>query len=239
MSLQNYLTTTTCLELSSVRNKGDILKYAEATLISDTKWVEQELSGIDPFKYVLAMSLVSCLSLFKITVFTCKHLMKPMAKYDKLAYNVHSVVNSTETSADESLMSIKEGIEDLNKDNYITNSYIKSERASSLNSLRVYLYQNSLQLKGKVLKRVEHRVSENDLIKSVENINFMPKLSTTQVTFGNDLNNLLSNVLPNMITLKKRTSSTDTYLTFKDDDYGFLEESLKQLYNEPIRVIFE
>lgn len=226
------------LNWSQTRSKDDIALYVGATLLGDYEWIMREFNNEFSIRCLLACICCFPLSLFKILCFIPKQLMKPQPTYNGLKYNINGTVNTLNKPEDTSIY-LKEQLENCVKDTYCTNTTIKSQRAETLNSLRKYLYQNDLKLQGKILKHTEHRVSEDDLLKSIEDETFMPKLSTTQITFGNEINEMISIVLPDMITLKKKIACKDTYVTFKDDDYGFLEETLKQLYNEPIRVTFD
>ena len=53
-------------------------------------------------------------------------------------------------------------------------------------------------------------------------------------------NNLLAQVFPNYISLKNKKFTKDTYIIAEADDYGFLQEKLKEIYQEEgIRVTFD
>lgn len=109
-------------------------------------------------------------------------------------------------------------------------------KTSALVSLRNYLYQNDLTLKGYILKEVNHRVSDHDLIKSILDGGEMARLSTTYITFGSELNDILAEVLPS--SPKKRTLQGQSCLAF-ENDYGFMIQELRQIYQEPVKVTFD
>ena len=109
-------------------------------------------------------------------------------------------------------------------------------KTNALVSLRNYLYQNNLTLKGYILKEVNHRVSDHDLINSILDGGEMAKLSTTYITFGKELDDLLVEVLPS--NPKKRTIKGQSCLAF-ENDYGFMIEELRRIYQEPVKVTFD
>lgn len=123
--------------------------------------------------------------------------------------------------------------------NFNTDKRIKSLKTEAMNSLKNYLKSNNLTLIGTVLQVTSHNISEEILCECAERGIITTPFSTTKITFNNDLNELLYKILPDFVTLKKKKSSQDTYIIAEDDDYGFLEEKLRKIYQEPIRVIFD
>lgn len=228
----SYDTIIFNLNWSKTRGKDDIPLYTGATLLGDYEYIMSKFNNRVSLVSVLAYVCNLPLSLAKIMCFIPKQLMKPNTNcgYVEPESSI-SEVNEPENDLEES--------DDLFHDIYCLDNMIKSQKANNLIELRKYLYTNDFKLHGNIIKRIEHRVSDEDMLRSVEDKNFMPKFSTTQITFGNDLNKILSMALPNIITLKKRTISDETYVLFKDDDYGFLEETLKRVYLEPIKVIID
>lgn len=124
-------------------------------------------------------------------------------------------------------------------DNLINNHEIKSVRSEALNELREILYKNNFELKGYIIKVTNHKVSDEDFLLSAKTGTVIKAFSTTQITFGYEVNRLLSKILPDEVTLKKRRKFNDTYIVFAKDDYGFLEEHLKKLYWKPVKVLFD
>lgn len=130
-------------------------------------------------------------------------------------------------------------VHDSLEDSYQRNKKAKEDRAKNINALRMHLYMNEMILTGNILKVTNHRVSDLDFIESMRTGKIIKPFSTTEITFGSDINTLLKEVFPDYITLKKKKGTKETYITTESDDYGFLEEKLKNLYQEPIRVIFD
>lgn len=227
------------LNWTGTRCRDDIALYVGATLLGDFEWIMREFNHEFSIRCLLACICCFPLSLLKILCFIPKQLMKPQPTYNGLKYNINNTVNNAKVKSEDTSIYLKEQLEDCVKDIYCPNTQIKTEKATNLNDLRKYLYQHNLKLIGNIIKRVNHNVNENDLLENLDNEEYDLRLSTTQITFGNDLNDLLSKTLPNIITLKKRKLNKETYLIFKNDDYGFLQETLSQLYNEPIRVTFD
>ena len=50
---------------------------------------------------------------------------------------------------------------------------------------------------------------------------------------------MIQEALPERVKLKKKRMSEETYLVAENDDYGFLQEHLRNLYQEPIKVKFD
>ena len=229
----SYDTIIFNLNWSETRGKDDIPLYTGATLLGDYEYIMRKFDNKVSLVSVLAYACNLPLSLTKIMCFIAKQLRKPSTNcgYVEPEFDTN-VTNESEDN-------LEEESDSLFNDIYCLDNMIKSQKANNLIELRKYLYEHDFKLQGSIIKRTEHRVSDEDLLRSVEDKNFMPKFSTTQITFGNDLNKILSMALPNIITLKKRTMSEETYVIFKDDDYGFLEETLKRIYLEPVKVVID
>lgn len=125
------------------------------------------------------------------------------------------------------------------QDQYAKSRKEKANKAKILNALRMHLYLNDLKLEGKILKVTQHKINDLDIAEFARTGNISKRLSTTQITFGNEINELLSQALPNYVTLRKKKFSNETYVIAENDDYGFIQEKLKNLYQEDIRVTFD
>lgn len=226
------------LSYSKTRHSADIDTYVGAVILDNHEKIYKICGNKINLLYFILHMCFTPHSLFKIVVFISKQLLKPVSKRTCIPY-MTSTLNSHNEAPEQTQIQHKQNLGIPNIDNYCEDTGIKTKRANTLNNLRKYLYTHDLKLQGKILKRIEHRVSEDDLLKSLDDLSYMPKLSTTQITFGNDLNKILNETLPSMITLRKKKMSNETYVLFKDDDYGFLEETLKRLYLEPIKVTFD
>lgn len=187
------------------------------------------------------------LSLCKIPLYIVQHYSKPVFnprevfKLDKT--NKFKVENDLEDVAGERVI-VNYHVEEREKynsldDQYQKNTKVKMNKAEALNNLRYYLYENDLKLEGRILKVTSHKLTDEEMIKYAETGTIDKPFATTQITFGEEVNKLLSIAIPNYVTLKKRKLSDETYVVALGDDYGFIEEKLKQVYQEPIRVTFK
>ena len=187
------------------------------------------------------------LSLCKIPSYIIEHYKKPVfnpRESFKLDEKVKFVIEDDfeDITSESKIINFKvEQRERYNSldDQYHKNTEAKISKAEALNNLRFYLYKNDLKLEGKIIKVTNHRLTDEEMIKLVEADDTTIALSTTQITFGEKVNKLLSLAIPNYVTLKRKRLSDETYIVALGDDYGFIEEKLKQLYQEPIRVTFE
>ena len=234
--LRSYEQIVFDLAWSTTRSKDDIALYTGATLLGDFEWVLKKSDNKLSAKSLLTYICYIPLSLLKIVCFMFKQLFKPWNTSEQSIPDVKTeTLNKRQFNKIESA---KVSNEQPMRDSYFVDYLIKSKRACTLNSLREYLYQNDLKLKGKIIKRINHRISNEDLLNALEDESLPLEFSTTKITFGNDLNNLLNEIFPEMITLKE-DSDKETYITFKNDDYGFLKEKLERLYMEHLIVTFD
>lgn len=109
-------------------------------------------------------------------------------------------------------------------------------RVSATTKLRSYLYSHNLELRGYILKEVNHKVDDHAFINSIISGEEMAKFTTTYITFGEEIDKWLYEILPTKP--KKRTVQGTSCLAF-ENDYGFMTEELRQLYQEPIKVKFD
>lgn len=109
-------------------------------------------------------------------------------------------------------------------------------RVGAIRQLRTYLYNHNLTLNGRIIKEVNHKVDDHAFINSIISGEEMAKFSTTYITFGETINKLLYEVLPTKP--KKKIIQGVSCLAF-ENDYGFMAEELRQLYQEPVKVTFD
>ena len=109
-------------------------------------------------------------------------------------------------------------------------------KVGAIRQLRTYLYNHNLTLNGKIIKEVNHKVDDHAFISSIISGEEMAKFSTTYITFGEVIDRLLYEVLPTKP--KKRTIQGVSCLAF-ENDYGFMTEELRQIYQEPVKVVFD
>lgn len=181
-------------------------------------------------KFLIAITLILILSSMKCVRYLIQEYSKPVApaleipreNINSLNRDYHYLLESNKLT-----------------DNLINNHEIKSVRSEALNELREILYKNNFELKGYIIKVTNHKVSDEDFLLSAKTGTVIKAFSTTQITFGYEVNRLLSKILPDEVTLKKRRKFNDTYIVFAKDDYGFLEEHLKKLYWKPVKVLFD
>ena len=112
----------------------------------------------------------------------------------------------------------------------------QNARVNATIKLRTYLYSNNLELKGYILKEVNHKVDDHAFISSIISGEEMAKFTTTYITFGEEIDKWLYEVLPTKP--KKRTVQGMSCLAF-ENDYGFMIQELRQIYQEPIKVKFD
>ena len=93
-------------------------------------------------------------------------------------------------------------------------------------------------MEGKIIEKTNHRLTEEEIFDFLNTENPKKNPSTTKITFGDEINELLAIVIPNYVTLKQKgmLSSKETYLITLGDDYGFIQEKLSQIYQESIKV---
>jgi hypothetical protein len=179
---------------------------------------------------------------FFIIIFgTIKSIVHIIENYSKPKFNPKEVYKLDRQVTFTGLNYSAEQREKYNslQDQYAKSRETKASKAKVLNALRMHLYLNDLKLEGKILKVTQHKITDLDVAEFAKTGNISKRLSTTQITFGNEINELLSQALPNYVTLRKKKFSNETYIIAENDDYGFIQEKLKNLYQEEIKVTFD
>jgi hypothetical protein len=231
------MSTQTLLQVSPYKEKH-IWKKLSQVMSDDIDWVYNsfETHGI---KYLICTTLCLHLSLIKCVYLFTQNFFKPECTYQNLKLSYKNI-NSVNSNLEGSTTILRENLEAFPlKDSY-QKSKTKDMKSEAIIELRKYLYLNNFEIRGKILSKIEHKLDDETLIRYAETGNFDKPLSTTKITFGKGLDELLTKVIPSRIKLRKsKLSSSNTCLTFRDDDYGFLSEMLKNLYQENIKVIID
>jgi hypothetical protein len=129
--------------------------------------------------------------------------------------------------------------ETQNHDRYCPKDKVKNQRADTIIALRNYLYQHDLTLHATLIKKINHRRTEEELMEMYRTGVLSKPLSTTHVSFGHDVNKLLKEVLGDAIDLRTDRFSQETYIKVLNDDFAPLKTALKNTYNENIKIQFD
>lgn len=225
----SYITSS----FSPYRSK-DLKKEFLDILAEDREWICSSLESRGLLFAIAFISIMS-LSLLKAIIFLFEETKKPQATYKHLALSRN--LNSESIT---SLLSRREDIDEIeNEDNLCPDVTTKNNRVKALSTLRSYLYQHNFTLNMKVLKKVNHRVDDEDLISMCKSGEITTPLSTTHITLGNEINALLKEVLENTIDLRINKFTKETYIRVLNDDFYPIQEKLSTIYNEPIRFTFD
>ena len=187
--------------------------------------------------FITGLLCITSVSLLKCGVIFLKNIFKPRFNPRNIEINKDCI--NTDDKQYSSTIKLREKYNSLD-DRYQQDREVKTNRAKALNALRLHLYMNDLKLHGTILKVIKHRLSEFDLLECARTGNITKPFSTTQITFGNEINNLLAQVFPDFVMIKNKKFTKDTYVIIEADDYGFLQEKLIKIYQEEnIKVTFD
>lgn len=217
----SYITST----LSTYR--GDLCEEICEILLDDHEMACREIQ-VRGLIFLIAYTMIMLTSFFKILFHTANHFSKPKRPTPQITREMVNRGGNLEY-----MYEIKEA-GNYNKPQYQTRN--QQTKVCAMTELRRYLYNNGLTLKGYILKEINHKVDDHAFINSIISGNEMAKFTTTYITFGEKLNNMLYEVLPTKP--KKRTIQGRKCLAF-ENDYGFMIQELRQLYQEPIKVSFD
>lgn len=178
--------------------------------------------------FLVAYTMIMLISFVKVICHVFDHCGKPKRPTPQITREmVDRARNLTP------MYSIKEA-GNYNKPQYRTKN--QQKRTYYIQELRRFLYNNDMILRGYILKEVNHKVDDHAFINSIIDGEEMAKFTTTYITFGEYLDNMLYEVLPTKP--KKRKLQGNKCLAF-ENDYGFMVQELRQLYQEPIKVQFD
>ena len=225
----SYITSS----LSPYRSR-DLGEEFFGILEEDYQWICDSLEGRG-LLFLIAVIVLMSLSILKAIVFVIEQSQKPVMTYSHLdlARGMHeeSITN---------ILKRRESIPEVqNHDNLCPNTTIKNQRAETLNKLRNYLYQHDLTLHAHIIKKINHRRTEEELIEMYRTGVLSKPLSTTHATFGEDLNKLLKEVLGDTIDLRTDRFSKETFIKVLNDDFTPIKEKLLQVYNETVKFKFD
>lgn len=208
--------------------RGNLEEEIGEILLEDHEMVCREITGRGLI-FLIAYIVIMGISLLKVIFHVFDHYSKPERPLPQITRgNVEKATDLTY------LCEMKEA-RNCNQNQYRTKN--QEAHVNATIQLRNYLYSNDLELEGTILKEVNHKVDDFALLKCIHSgYEEMPKLSTTYITFGEDIDYLLAEVLPSKP--KKRTVQGVKCLAF-ENDYGFIAEELKQIYQESVKVTFD
>lgn len=214
--------------------RGDTSKEIMEVLSEDHEMVCSSLESrglLFGIAYITIMSL----SVVKAIVHAFTQLQKPKATYDHL-----SIVRGMRNENISSILLRRESINDIqNHDNVCPVDKKKEQRAETLTTLRNYLYQHDLTIPIKTIKKINHKVSEDELLEMYRLGEITKPLTTTHITCGDRLNSLLKEVLGDTIDLKINKLTKETYIRIINDDYLPIKQRLEEIYNETIKLKFD
>lgn len=214
--------------------RGDTGKEVSEILSEDYQWICSSLKSRG-FIFFIAVITLMGLSVLKAITHIFTQAQKPKMTYSHLA-----LARNMESENITTLLTHREAIEEIqNHDNLCPQDSIKTTRANTLNTLRNYLYQHDLTLHADTIKHINHRISEEELSEMYRLGKITKPLSTTHITFGEDLNNLLKEVLGNTIDLRVNKLTQETYIKVCNDDFLPIQQKLEDIYNERIKLQFD
>lgn len=178
--------------------------------------------------FLIAYTMIMLISFLKVLVHTVDHYSKPERPRPQITREMVDRARSLNT-----MYTVKES-GNYNNPQYKTKN--QQRKAYCIQELRKFLYNNNLTIRGTILKEINHRVDDHAFISSIISGEEMAKFTTTYITFGEHLNEILFEVLPTKP--KKRTVQGKKCLAF-ENDYGFMVQELRQIYQEPIKVKFD
>ena len=207
-------------------------------LENDSKWVNASFKEKDIF-YLMAYIGVMLLSIVKVIIFFFKEIRKPEMTYDHLDFE-RGMFGIDMMLTLERREALSENVPKVrNHDHLCPNDKIKTQKADTINSLRNYLYQHNLTLTARIIKKVNHRRTEEELLEMYRIGEITNPLSTVHITFGENLNGLLKEVLQDIVDLRKDRFSGETYIKVLNDDFHPIKTALYNMFNENVKIEFD
>lgn len=207
--------------------RGDLGEEIGEILSGDHEMACREIQ-VRGLIFLIAYTMIMLISFLKVICHTFDHYSKPERPRPQITREMVDRARSLTP-----MYTIKEA---GNYNNPQYKSKNQQRKAYCIQELRKFLYNNNLTLRGYVLKEINHRVDDRAFINSIISGEEMAKFTTTYITFGEYLDNMLYEVLPTKP--KKKTIQGKKCLAF-ENDYGFMVQELKQIYQEPIKVKFD
>ena len=215
--------------------RGELKKEVSEILSEDCDLVCSTMKSRGLF-FGMAFISIMGLSLVKAGIHVFNQMKKPKMTYDHLAL-AREILNSNNSM---DILSRREGIDESPniKDNLNPDTKIKVQKANAINELRTYLYEHDMTLHAKVLSTIDFDCTDSELNEMFRSGKFTKPLSSSYITFDNDLIILLKEVLKSTINWK--TNENDmSYTEILNDDYTFIENALQNIYNEQITIKFD
>lgn len=215
--------------------REDIVKDIEEILNEDSDFAIRSLKGANPLAFLVAYILIMALSLLKCVLFFFKQIRKPKYTYpylDLSRENIREVPVQV-------LLEKREELKLPNTDHYYTKPKVKAKRVQSISNLRMNLYKNDCVLYAKEIKTVNHKVTGEELLECVHKNTLIKPLTSTYITFGNQINHDLKNIFGDKITLRKKKLSNETYIVIINYDYNSITDELSLIYQEEVKIKFD
>lgn len=207
--------------------RGNLDEEIGEILLEDHKMACREIPTRG-LVFLIAYTMIMLISFLKVLVHIVDHYSKPERPIPQITREMIDSARNLNT-----IYEIKEA---RNYNNPQYKSKNQQRRTYCIQELRRFLYNNNLTIRGKILKEINHRVDDHAFINSIISGEEMAKFTTTYLTFGEYLDDMLFEVLPTKP--KKRTIQGKKCLAF-ENDYGFMVQELRQLYQEPVKVTFD
>ena len=212
--------------------KCDFSEEATAIFKEYHEWVTNSLHSRG-IMFAICYSMMMTLALLKVMVHFAHWLPKKKPNYDHLKLtwqNANDVVSDGYTSLALTLSEATGTIRNKGKTN--------ENRPQALTQIRDYLIENNFVLHGKILKKVERRISEDELIKCIRTGEIDKPFTKVQITFGNNMNKVLKDVIGKSINLQTKKLTGETYI-IAGDDFNFIKEPLYTIFHKPVKVILD
>ena len=215
------------LSTLSPYRSGDLDEEIGEILLEDHEMV---CKGIESrgLIFLIAYILIMALSVVKVIFHIFDYCSKPEPPKPQITRE------NVDKCRDLSYLYEMKEARNCNEPQYKTKN--QNARVNATMKLRSYLYGHDLELQGYILKEVNHKVDDHAFISSIISGEEMAKFTTTYITFGEEIDKWLYEILPTKP--KKRTVQGKSCLAF-ENDYGFMAEELRRLYQEPVKVRFD
>ena len=213
--------------------RDNVWKECMEILTEDSEYVCSSFEDKDLF-FLMAYISVMFVSILKTINFAFNQMKKPKMDYKHL-----DLKSDMQAESIAGILSQRESIGLRNTDNLNPQPKVKAERTNSITSLRNYLYQHNLTLRATIIKKINHKVTEEELLEMYRLGEITKPLSTTHVTFGENINKLLKEIFGDTVDLRTDRFNKSTYIKILNDDFYPLKEALNNFYNENIKIIFD
>jgi len=210
--------------------RDDILEGSFKIIEEDMKWVTRSLADKGAV-ILVAYPIFFVLALLKAIVYIIEQLQKPVKKggFDYMKIHRGMTVEDMQISV---LLKSRKPL----TDQYCQNQEKKAEKAEKINNFRKYLYSNNLCLRGKLIKNINHNVSDEVMKTYLHTGEIIKPYITSHITFGDDINREIKNLLGSRISLRTDRFSKETYLSIPNLEFSIIEKGLGEIFYETITV---